>query len=131
VNTVLRLEVELLPTADGGRRRPAPDGYRASMWFGRVRRKQGWDPILQDAVLVFEDADSLAPGARATARAWVIEPEDLPRDLAPERAFALVEGERTVARARLLEILDDPAPSPLSDLAAAKARPLVPVPAED
>ena len=125
MSLVLRLALELLPPADGGRRHPTPDGYRASMWFGRISKREDWGAVTHDAVLVFEGtAGAVAPGRRAIARAYPILEEDLPRDLAPGRAFALVEGERTVARARLLERCTDPTPGALRDLAAAKGRPL-------
>ncbi len=127
VTPVLRLAVALLPTADGGRRRPLTDGYRASMWFdARVSAREGFAPVLHDAVLVVEDARAIAPGAEGVVRAYPVLPEELPRGLAPGRAFALVEGPRTVARAQVLAVLADPAPAPLADLAAAKRRALDP-----
>ena len=38
--------------------------------------------------------------------------------------FTLLERDRIVARATLLELLEDPEPRPLRDLRAAKTRPL-------
>jgi hypothetical protein len=110
--TVLRIEVQ------SQHRRPFADGYRASISFGRRRRSI--EPIVYDAVLVFEDVDALAPGARAVARAYVF--DELPRHLEP--VFTLLEGDRIVARAELLETLEDPSPQPLQDLQAAKRRAL-------
>ena len=119
---VLRLALDLAPTDRGGRRRPITDGYRASMSFGRRRR--GIEPIVHDAVLVVEDADALAPGASGVARAYVLLPEELPRSLGEDDVFTLLENDRIIGRAQLLERLEDPTPQPLADLAAAKTRPL-------
>ena len=114
MSLVLRLDLHVAPD----HRRALKDGYRASISFGRRRRTI--EPIVYDAVLVFEQVDALAPGARGTARAYVF--DELPRQLEP--VFTLLEGDRIVARAELLETLEDPCPRPLEDLAAAKARPL-------
>lgn len=117
-SVVLRLEIELVPTDRGGRRRPVRDGYRASLSFGRRRR--GVEPVVHDAVLVLEDADSLAPGETGVARAWLF--DDPPRRL--DDVFTLLENDRIVARARLLDQLVDTTSRPLDDLTAAKRRPL-------
>jgi hypothetical protein len=115
---VLRVDLELVATDRGGRRRSLRDGYRASMSFGRRRRDV--EPIVHDAVLVLEEVDELAPGERATGRAYVF--DELPRHVAPGTVFTLLERDRIVARARVLELLEDPEPQPLRDLAAAKRR---------
>jgi hypothetical protein len=117
---VLRIALDLVPTDRGGRRRPIADGYRASMSFGRRRRDV--EPVVHDAVVVLEDVAELAPGEAATARAWVISPEELPRSLEAGAVFTLLEGDRIVARARVIELLADREPYPLQDLAAAKTR---------
>lgn len=123
-STVLRIALELAPTDRGGRRRPLADGYRASMSFGRRRRDV--EPVVHDAVLVLEDVSELAPGASAVARAWVVSPDELPRFVAEDTAFTLLENDRIVGRAQVLEVLEDPTPFPLRDLGAAKARALRP-----
>ena len=114
MSLVLRIEVQ------SQHRRAFRDGYRASLFFGRRRR--GIDPIVFDAVLVFEDVEALEPGSTGVARAYVF--DDLPRHFEP--VFTLLEGDRIVARAELLETLEDPSPQPLQDLAAAKRRVLSP-----
>ena len=114
MSLVLRIEVQ------SQHRRAFTDGYRASISFGRRRRTI--EPIVYDAVLVFEEVDALAPGERAIARAYVF--DELPRHLEP--VFPLLEGDRIVARAELLETLEDPSPRPLQDFAAAKRRELSP-----
>jgi hypothetical protein len=121
---VLRLQLELVPTDRGGRRRPLADGYRASMSFGRRRR--GIEPIVHDAVLVLEDVTELAPGDRAIARAWVLLPDELPRSLDEGSVFTLLESDRIVGRAEVIAVFEDPMPHPLRDLAAAKTRHLEP-----
>ena len=89
------------------------------MSFGRRRR--GVEPIVHEAVLVFEDVDSVAPGGSATARAWMF--DELPRRM--EDVVALLEQDRIVGRARVLSVHEDSTPRPLADVAAAKRRALV------
>jgi hypothetical protein len=122
---VLRLDVDLAPSDRGGRRRAVTDGYRASLSFGRRRRDV--EPVVHDAVLVLEEGDELAPGTRGVARAWVVLPDELPRSLDVGTVVTLLERDRIVGRAEVLALLEDPAPRPLSDLAAAKRRPLGPI----
>jgi hypothetical protein len=117
---VLRLELELVPADRGGRRRSVVDGYRASMSFGRRRRDI--EPVVHDAVIVLEDRDAVAPGDRAIARAWVLTPDELPRSVEEGTVFTLLEGDRIVARAKVLAMLADPVSFPLHDLVAAKTR---------
>ena len=126
---VLRLLVELAPTDRGGRRRPVTDGYRASLSLGRRRRDV--EPIVHDAILVLEDRDALPPGESGPARAWVVSPDELPRSLAPDAIVTLLEADRIVGRATVLELLSDPTPQPLQDLAGAKRRRLDPAPSSD
>jgi len=116
VTLVLRIDVHVAPD----HRRALRDGYRASISFGRRRRTI--EPIVYDAVLVLESADALGPGERGIARAYVF--DELPRHVEP--VFTFLEGDRIVARAELLETLEDPSPQPLADLAAAKRRSLRP-----
>ena len=114
------MELELVPDDRGGRRRPLGDGYRASMSFGRRRRDV--EPVVHDAILVLEEGDELAPGASGPARAWVVSPDELPRSLAPDAIVTLLESDRIVGRATVLELLEDATPQPLRDLAAARSR---------
>ena len=111
---VLRIEVHVAPD----HRRALKDGYRGSISFGRRRRTI--EPIVYDAVLVFEEVSALAPGERGVARAYVF--DELPRHVEP--VFTLLERDRIVARAELLETLEDPSPQPLANLRGAKSRPL-------
>ena len=120
MNVVLRLEVDFAPTERGGRRRPARDGYRASLSFGRRRR--GIEPIVHEAVLVFEAVDELAPGGSAVARAWMF--DELPRGFDDEAVVALLERDRIVGRARVLSVHEDDTAQPLSGLREGKRRAL-------
>jgi hypothetical protein len=94
------------------------------MSFGR-RRRRDVEPIVHDAILVLEDVTERAPGERAIARAWVLLPDELPRSVGEGTVFTLLEGDRLVARAQVIGVYDDPTPFPVSDLAAAKTRPLL------
>ena len=120
MSLVLRIALDLVPEDRGGRRRPVTDGYRASLSFGRRRRDV--EPVVHDAVLVLEGADALAPGGHGVARAWPLLPDELPRSLGEGDVFTLLERDRIVARATLLELLEDAEPRPLRDLRAAKTR---------
>ena len=79
---------------------------------------------MHDAIVVLEDAGELAPGAAATARAWVVSPSELPHFADEGTVLTLLEGDRIIGRGEILELLSDPTPQPLRDLAAAKRRPL-------
>ncbi|HEX8204966.1 MAG TPA: hypothetical protein VF587_02785 [Solirubrobacteraceae bacterium] len=78
--------------------------------------------MVHDAVLVLEEGASLAPGSSGVARAWVVSPDELPHVVAPDAIATLLEGDRIVGRATILEVLSDDTPQPLGDLAAAKSR---------
>jgi translation elongation factor EF-Tu-like GTPase len=121
--TVLRLAIEVLATAEGGRQGPVFDGYRGAITFG-AQSDHGL--VIHDTVLVFEDAEQVPPGGRATARAWVVAPEYLPAELAPGSEFDYVEGTRTVAHASVVAILRDSTPFPVHDIHVAKTRLLKP-----
>jgi hypothetical protein len=124
VSLVLRLAVDLAPADRGGRRRPITDGYRASLSFGKRRRDI--EPVVHDAVLVLEgDVRELAPGTSATARAYPLLEDDLPRGFGAGRVVTLLERDRIVGRATVLGFADDDTPQPLRDLAAAKTRSLI------
>ena len=56
----------------------------------------------------------------------MVSPELLPRSLAAGSVLTLLEQDRIVGRARVLELLVDPTPFPLRDLAAARTRGLGP-----
>ena len=118
---VLRLELDLAATDRGGRRQPLTDGYRASLSFGRRRR--GIEPIVHDAIVVLEEGDTLLPGAAATARAWVVSPDELPRSLDVDDVLTLLENDRIIGRARVLEILTDATPHPCATSARRSAAP--------
>lgn len=121
MNVVLRLEIDLAETERDGRRRPARDGYRASLSFGRRRRDV--EPIVHEAVLVFEAVDEVAPGGSAVARAWMF--DELPRrGIDDDAVVALLERDRIVGRARVLSIHEDDTPQPLRDFGDAKRRAL-------
>jgi translation elongation factor EF-Tu-like GTPase len=123
-STVVRVRIELVRTEEGGRHGPVFDGYRASMSFGEST--EDGIPVIHDVVVVFEGVDELPPGGAAVARAWVVAPEYLPEEMAPGFEFDFVEGHRVVGHARALDVLRDPTPFPVKDIADAKARLLKP-----
>jgi hypothetical protein len=117
MSVVLRLQVDFAATERDGRRRPARDGYRASLSFGRRRREE---PIVHEAVLVFEEVDEVPPGGSAVARAWMF--DELPRRFDDDAVVALLERDRIVGRARVLSVHDDDTAQPLRDFGEAKRR---------
>jgi hypothetical protein len=125
---VLRLSLDLAASDRGGRRRPIVDGYRASMSFGQRRR--GIEPIAHDAIVVLEDRATLAPGEQGVVRAWVLMPDELPHFVAVGSVFTLIEGDRIIGRAEVIEMCTDPTPRPLEDLGAAKSRALLERPSD-
>ena len=122
---VLRIELDLVATDRGGRRRPLADGYRASMSFGRRRRDV--EPIVHDAILVLEgEATTLEPGGgRDRAGVGALARRVAALASRAGTVFTLLENDRIVARASVLGVYDDPTPFPVRDLRAAKSRPLV------
>ncbi|UUY05485.1 hypothetical protein LRS13_08195 [Svornostia abyssi] len=95
----------MVRTEDGGRRSPIFDGYRAALTFGELT--EDGVPIVNGSVVVFEDAEHVAPGAAGTARAFVAAPDYLPPYVASGLEFTVNEGRRVVARARVAEVLRD------------------------
>jgi translation elongation factor EF-Tu-like GTPase len=122
--TVLRLQVDVVSTEEGGRQGPVFDGYRGAISFGETT--DDGVPVVHDTVLVFESVDRVPPGGSSAARAWVVAPEYLPDDVGPGSTFTYVEGHRTVARARVLEVCSDPTEFPVKDTEDAKTRRLDP-----
>jgi translation elongation factor EF-Tu-like GTPase len=122
--TVLRLQIDVVATEDGGRQGPIFDGYHGAISFGET--SADGLPVVHDTFLVFESADRVAPGESATARAWVMAPDYLPDLIGPGKTFKYVEGHRTVARARVLEVRTDATAFPIHDVQDAKRRRLDP-----
>ena len=95
--TRLHVRLELLPTADGGRRAGIGSGYRPS-W--RSDRKPEWN----DAAIELDGADRLEPGQEAMA--WlVLGVPALWRGLVqPGDVLEAGEGSRVVGRAEVTEV---------------------------
>jgi hypothetical protein len=95
-SVVLHLYLEL---GDHGPRGPAPPADRRLSRVAVLRPPPARiEPVVHDAVLVFEQVTELAPGDSAFARAWVVSPD---------------------------AVLEDPTVQPLRDLTAAKTRTLI------
>ena len=107
--TVLRLRVSITAGDQGG---PPLDGHRAALFLGE--HTPAGRRVLHDGVVVYEHGDGgVAPGQTVTARVWIFAPDDLGRGIGPGFAFELVEGDRTTARAEVIEVLarvDEPLP---------------------
>jgi translation elongation factor EF-Tu-like GTPase len=99
---VVRVRVRLLTTAEGGRHGPIADGYRASWDIGNQTDAGEWTS--NDAPLLLEDRESLAPGETATGRIHPIAPE-LWTNVSPGLEITMHEGRRIVGRGEVLEVV--------------------------
>src|SRR5262249_53685233 len=80
----LEAEIVLLPTAEGGRQRPAFSGYNPLHTF------QG-DERLHAARHLYRQVDPIAPGETVTALLWFSEPGLLQGQLSIGRNFVIQE----------------------------------------
>ena len=75
---ILRVQLQALPTGEGGRTQPIGDHYRGALSL------QEWEeglPWVYDVCLVFEEGEQLAPGEEGSALLWVLSPHLLPESL--------------------------------------------------
>ena len=99
---ILRVQLQALPTGEGGRTQPIGDHYRGALSL------QEWEeglPWVYDVCLVFEEGEQLAPGEEGSALLWVLSPHLLPESLQIGSEYELLEGERQVARGRILALM--------------------------
>jgi hypothetical protein len=82
------------------RRSPLFTGYRAAVWWGEL---DGELRVMHDAVVLLEDAEEVHRGESAMARLEPIDP-DRWGDIGPGAELWLCEGEREVARLRVIEL---------------------------
>ncbi|MBT3785179.1 hypothetical protein HOF92_09390 [bacterium] len=85
------LNTQLFSHAKGGRSSPFWTGYRA-----KLRCPGGILPIRFDATLLLEKRKSVRPGDKFRCRAWIREPEKLPRDLFPGDELYLEENKQRI-----------------------------------
>jgi translation elongation factor EF-Tu-like GTPase len=86
-----------LTPEEGGRRTPAFEGYRPQFYFG------GHD---YDAQHYYIGTDSVLPGQTVRAYLAFRSPDRLVGQLHPGLEFSIREGSRTVARGRVLQLLE-------------------------
>jgi hypothetical protein len=91
----------MLPTADGGRRRPIHSGYRPNCWIGRTTATG--EREYSDAAVLLESEDVLRPGEVGFARLRPSRPEFWEMvDVGSK--IEVCEGHRLVANAEVLHI---------------------------
>jgi len=95
-------ELELFPTAAGGRRRPIRTGYRASLWFGETGPTG--QPALHSGLVTLQEDSELAPGESADVRVAPLAWESWPHGTTRTR-FELFEGGHHVGRGVLRDAL--------------------------
>jgi hypothetical protein len=98
----VRIRVRLLTTAEGGRQGPISDGYRSSWNIGNRTDSGEWS--FNDAPMLLDDRESLAPGESATARIHPLAPEFWIH-VSAGLGIAMHEGARVVGRAEVLAVV--------------------------
>lgn len=88
-------DIELLPTEDGGRRRPALSGYRPHLCLR--------DDDLTSGQQEYVGLDRVEPGGRAKAGVTLIAPERYAGALAVGMRLPFFEGRRVVGYATVTE----------------------------
>lgn len=91
-----RADLTMRTTDEGGRHKPIASGFRSSWDIGQ-RTPEG-EPTLNDAPLVLEDRESLAPGEQATIRLYPIF-EEYWSEVRLGQTVALCEGRRVIGTA--------------------------------
>jgi translation elongation factor EF-Tu-like GTPase len=102
----IRVRVRLLTTEEGGRLGPIADGYRASWNLGN-RAGKG-ERMINDAPLLLEEGEWLAPGESADAPIHPLAPEFW-TDVSAGDEIAMHEGQRVVGHGQVLEVVRPPA----------------------
>ena len=92
----VKARLTLLPTESGGRRSPISSGYRPQF------RYLGCDNDVSVELLIVE---SLDPGISADVYLTFFRPELQLHRLTTDTEFELAEGERSVARGTIIEVL--------------------------
>jgi translation elongation factor EF-Tu-like GTPase len=93
----IEVEVTFLTTEEGGRSKPAFRGYRPQFFYdGR-----DWD-----ARYDFYDVELVMPGQSARAYVSFLSPECHLGRLLPSKEFLLREGQRVVAKGRVMRIME-------------------------
>jgi elongation factor Tu len=92
----IEVELTLLPTEHGGRKRSISSGYRPQFYYA------GEDC---DAVLYFVGVERLQPGETATAQVAFITPQRHVERIFSGMAFLVREGNRVIGYGRVLRML--------------------------
>jgi translation elongation factor EF-Tu-like GTPase len=96
------VRVRLLTTDEGGRKGPIADGYRASWDIGNRSEEREW--TINDAPLLLDGRDWLAPGESANVRIHPFAPEFWTL-VSAGAEIAMHEGRRIVGRGKVLEVI--------------------------
>lgn len=91
--------LSLLPTENGGRKRPVYDHYRPSFSFSTANEFSG--------EITFIDLDELKPGGTATVDVKLLPSRYIPLNLKGGDAFTIMEGDKVVGMGVIQEIKDE------------------------
>lgn len=89
----------LLPTENGGRKRPIYDSYRPSFSFSSKNHISG--------EISFPDHDIVEPGTTAVANVKLLPSKHIPQNLKSGDAFTILEGNNLVGTGVIQHMLKD------------------------
>lgn len=90
--------LSLLPTENGGRKRPVYDHYRPSFSFSTANQFSG--------EISFTDKEQLKPGGTARVEVKLLPSRYVPQKLKSGDSFTILEGERVVGTG-VIQIIND------------------------
>src|SRR4051812_44874783 len=93
----IEVEMTFLTAEEGGRHTPARQGYRPQFYYDG----QDWD-----AAHTYIGTDEVLPGQTVRAYLTFVSPDRQVGRIHPGLEFLIREGSRTVARGRVLQVLE-------------------------
>jgi hypothetical protein len=97
----IRARLRMLPSAEGGRRRPISSGYHPNCWIGRTTADG--EREYNDAVIYLESADEISPGEDAVVRIQPVFP-DYWTEVDVGSEIEVCEGSRVVGLADVVDL---------------------------
>lgn len=91
--------LSMLPTEQGGRKRPVYSHYRPAFSFSTVNQFSG--------EISFDDREELKPGSTATVEVKLLPSRHIPQKLKNGDAFTILEGDKVVGTGVIQHIKDE------------------------
>jgi translation elongation factor EF-Tu-like GTPase len=91
--------LSMLPTEQGGRKRPVYNHYRPAFSFNRVNQFSG--------EISFDDEQELRPGNTTTVEVKLLPSRHIPQRLKSGDAFTILEGDKIVGTGVIQHIKDE------------------------